>query len=150
VEEKEFILDNRSTNGAAKGVANQLRTSNSGTIIKKVIGSRTGVAISLKERSVPIITAALGNEGDLSAGGSALSCIGINGGYAKLFDCLGVQPNHWVTLRRRQLSITATWDRIDSGDRVCLRIIDIHPVKCDIRLVRARACDITLLRYCRL
>jgi hypothetical protein len=69
-------------------VANQLRLFFADTVIEEVIGGQSFRAVEPKRRSVPLITAASGDQRYLSTAGVSLIGVCVGGGNAEFLDCL--------------------------------------------------------------
>ena len=129
VEEKQPVFDNRPPERPAEGVTDQRRARQTGTdaVAEEIVRLEEGAAIKLEKRSVEIVRAASGHKVHLSRRGTPLVRVRVERCYAELLDGLRVQPQH------RGL------------ERVCLRLIDVHTVQGDVRLVAARAGHIAVL-----
>ena len=70
-EEKDTILEDRAAEGSSVLVADESGTGDAGAVAEPVVGLGEGVAIVLVGRTVELIGAALGDDGDLTTAGAA-------------------------------------------------------------------------------
>src|SRR5207247_3959839 len=103
------------------------RQTGTGAVAEEIVRLEERAAIELEKRSVEIVRAAFGYEVHLSRGGTSLVRVRVECCYAEFFDGFRVQPQHRGT------------------ERVGPRLIDIHTVQGDVRLVASRAGHIAVL-----
>ena len=97
-------------------------------IVEPVVGTKDGVAVGLKCGAVPIVGAALSDQGDLRAGRTSGARARVKGGDAKLLDCLGIQSKH--------RSLLCLWRAVTQGlaglrrsNGIADRLINVHTIQ---------------------
>src|ERR1041384_1069882 len=153
IEEERPVLNDRPTQSATKRVTNQrgtrnlfladyrgtgfdlriIGTKNAGGVVKEVIRSKLLGSIKLKQRSVKVVGAALRHQRHLRATRTALIRICIRGGYAKFFNCLGIETQHCAAVRD-EIEGVRTVGRISIrvGGLIGLCLVDVYTVERDV------------------
>ncbi len=128
-EKEEAVFPDRPAEGSSKDVADEfgrlvgLAGLQLGLFDKIIVSAGEGVAVVLVEGAVEIVGATLGDERDLSAGGTAAIGVVVGGGDAKFLD--GVEGNR---------------EHGSEGVAASL-VIDVDTVKGDVALVAVGAVD---------